>query len=424
MDEARPVADHPTGIRWETVAAACWLLVGGLLAILVITDGWPSWRLARLGLVGAWTVLGAWLLRAHPLASGAAGLVLGVVGVVVGAVVGVLAWAAAGVSARPLLAVATLPAALVLLVASGAAAARALGRRRPTVITPGLVGIVLVGYVVAPGVLATNAVRVEHGAETPASRGVAYEDVTLRTEDGLTLTAWYVPSRNRAAVVVRHGSHSSASGVLDHLVVLADAGFGVLAPDARGHGGSDGQGMDFGWLGDRDIRAGVDVLAARPDVDPRRIGVIGISLGGMEAIGAAGRDPRVAAVVAEGAVRRSARDLSWLPEVEGPLGWADLAVNWLQTGVTVVLCGGPPPPSLADSVSDATATRFLLLTADSTLEVHAAAVVRARTPQRVEVHPFPGVQHSQGLASRPEEWTNAVLGFLTDSLLVRPGSRA
>ena len=120
------------------------------------------------------------------------------------------------------------------------------------------------------------------------------------------------------------------------------------------------------------------------------------------------------------AVRRSADDLSWLPDVTGPLGWVDLGINWLQTGVTALLCGAPPPPSLADTVSEATRTRFLLLTASSSLEVHAAGVLRARAPERVEVHEFSGVGHAQGLAARPEEWTRVVVGFLTDALLGAP----
>lgn len=424
MHERRLVGVRRPSVRWETVVAKAWLLVAALVAAVMVIDAWPAWRLLRLGLLLAWTVLCLWLVRGRPLAGGLAGLVMGAFGAVVGAVVGVLAWVAEGVSVRSLLAAGALPVAVVLLVASGVVVARGRGRwQRATVVAASIVGVVFVGYVVAPGVLATNVLRVEHGAENPADRGIAYGDVTLRTEDGLTLTAWYVPSRNGAGLVVRHGTQSSASGVLDHLVVLARAGFGVIAPDGRGHGGSEGQGMDFGWFGDRDIRAAVAFLSSRPEVDPRRIGVVGISLGGMEAIGAASDDPRIAAVVAEGAVRRSARDLSWLPEVQGSLGWVGLGINWLQTGVTAVLCGALPPPSLAESVSDATRTRFLLLTADSSLEIHAAGVLRARAPERVEVHKFPGIGHAQGLAARSGEWTSVVVGFLTDALRAPPRQR-
>lgn len=42
-----------------------------------------------------------------------------------------------------------------------------------------------------------------------------------------------------------------------------------------------------------DVRRAVDVLASRPEVDPERIGITGISLGGIVAASAAGRDPRL-----------------------------------------------------------------------------------------------------------------------------------
>jgi uncharacterized protein len=46
-----------------------------------------------------------------------------------------------------------------------------------------------------------------------------------------------------------------------------------------------------------DLRAAVNVLAARPEVDSARIGVAGICLGGGYAIRAAAQDPRIRAVV-------------------------------------------------------------------------------------------------------------------------------
>ena len=117
--------------------------------------------------------------------------------------------------------------------------------------------------------------------------------------------------------------------------------------------------MDVGWYGDADLLPAVDALAARPDVDPTRIGIVGISLGGMEAIGAAAADPRLRAVVAEDATRRSDADLAWLPEVYGPSGAAQLAINRLQFSVTGLLAGTPPPPSLADAVAHAAEAREL-----------------------------------------------------------------
>ena len=42
-----------------------------------------------------------------------------------------------------------------------------------------------------------------------------------------------------------------------------------------------------------DLRRTIDVLASRPEIDPDRIGVTGISLGGIIAATAAGGEPRI-----------------------------------------------------------------------------------------------------------------------------------
>ena len=51
-------------------------------------------------------------------------------------------------------------------------------------------------------------------ASTPLAHGLAYEDVTFSTADGVALSGWYVPSRNGAAVVLLHGAGSTRSAVL------------------------------------------------------------------------------------------------------------------------------------------------------------------------------------------------------------------
>src|SRR5206468_1520008 len=87
---------------------------------------------------------------------------------------------------------------------------------------------------------------------------------------------------------------------------------GSATPDARGHGRSAGRAMDFGWYGDADVQGAVTFLGAQPDVRDGRIAAVGLSMGGEEAIGAAATDPRIRAVVAEGATGRVAADNDWL----------------------------------------------------------------------------------------------------------------
>ena len=58
--------------------------------------------------------------------------------------------------------------------------------------------------------------------------------------------------------------------------------------------------MDLGWWGEVDVPAAVTFLAAREEIDDARIGVVGLSMGGEQAIGALAVDPRIRVVVAEG----------------------------------------------------------------------------------------------------------------------------
>ena len=78
---------------------------------------------------------------------------------------------------------------------------------------------------------------------------------------------------------------------------LADAGFLVVRYDKRGIGQSGGR-AESASLTDyaEDVIAAVKMLAARKDVDPKRIAVIGHSEGGSVAMIAGAKDKRIAAV--------------------------------------------------------------------------------------------------------------------------------
>ena len=83
--------------------------------------------------------------------------------------------------------------------------------------------------------------------------------------------------------------------------MLARHGYGVLLFDRRGEGESEGDPNVFGWKGERDVRAAVAFLQSRPDVDPDRIGAIGLSVGGEMLIEAGAESDGPAAIVSDGA---------------------------------------------------------------------------------------------------------------------------
>jgi pimeloyl-ACP methyl ester carboxylesterase len=219
-------------------------------------------------------------------------------------------------------------------------------------------------------------------------------------------------------VVLLHGAGSTRSDVLDEAAVLAAAGFGVVMIDARGHGESGGRAMDFGWYGDADIAAATAYLATRPDVDRDRIGVVGLSMGGEEALGATGSDELIRAVVAEGATARSAADEAWLSDVYGFRGVLQEQLERVQDWVTDPLTSASPPASMRSAVESSQGTRYLLITAGGVAdEGHAARYIGAGAPDRVETWTVDAAGHTAGLATAPEEWTARVTRFLSDALL-------
>jgi uncharacterized protein len=264
----------------------------------------------------------------------------------------------------------------------------------------------------APAVAATHVASTKVTA-TPAALRLDFESVTLTTSDGVELAAWYLPGTNHAGVVMMHGAGSTRSSVLDQAAVLVDRGYAAVLIDARGHGDSDGTAMDFGWYGDADIAAGTAFLASRIEIDPHRIGVVGFSMGGEEAIGAAATDPRIRAVVAEGATGRQAADKGWLSDTYGWRGWLQEQLENIQYGITDLLTEASAPRSLRSAMTNAGTTHFLLIAAGRVAdERHAAQYMQSHAPDRVTVWNIEGADHTGGYDKRPEEWQRRVSDFL------------
>ena len=379
------------------------------LAALVARDGRPAWLVLRLALVAAvW-----WCSR--KVRTPYVRMLVAIVVLTVGGVIGIAYLTHAGLALVPLVALATAAAGGVLL----AIALRHLvtARRGVHKVVPGLALFALAQLVALPLVTAVHATNVPPSAlgdRTPASHGFTYDDVVLRTTDGVALAAWYVSSQNGAAVVILHGAGSTRTSVLEHAAVLAQAGFGTLLLDARGHGESGGDAMDLGWHAERDVRAAVDWLADRADVDAGRIAAVGLSMGAEEALTAAASDPRIRAVVAEGATGRVADDARWADgSLTDPLR---RAVDLTTDLFTDLLTNASPPQPLRHAVVAMTPRRALLIAGRPRGELAAAARYQAAAPEVVSIWHLPDTPHTDALAEHREEWTSTVVDFLRDEL--------
>jgi pimeloyl-ACP methyl ester carboxylesterase len=274
---------------------------------------------------------------------------------------------------------------------------------------------VVAQFLLLPAILAldvTNRTRPAGSGETPASRGLAFADVRIVADDGVALAAWWVPPRNGAAVIVLPGSGSTRDDVLDHAALVAGAGYGALLPDPRGHGDSGGRGMEFGWGAELDVPALATWVLARPEVT--RLGLLGLSMGGEVALTAAADDPRIGAVVAEGASARTWDDARREPDPH-PVG---IANEWVMFGLVGLLAPEAPPRPLVEAVDHLEAPTLLIVGAPAN-EAGLGPVYAAAAPGAVTLWSLPDTPHVGGLSTHPAAYRERVLGHLDAALLGR-----
>jgi len=118
---------------------------------------------------------------------------------------------------------------------------------------------------------------------TPADVGMPFESLMLSASDGVRINAWYVPcSSPRGTVLLFHGNAGNLGDVILDVAQWHRLGFNVLAVDYRGFGESEGAPTEKGIYADADA-AWLYGVHDRGE-DPRRIVVVGRSLGGAVAI--------------------------------------------------------------------------------------------------------------------------------------------
>ena len=394
------------------------LVAGGTaLAALAGLDGSAVWQVARVLVILAATAGAVWFTsRAGRVGRGVTALLLGIAGTAAGVGVGGAHVAKAGLDAAAVLAAIVLITGLFLLIWGAVALVRAIPGWWRLLAIP--VALAVLQFVLLPltgAVYATNVPPGPLGTGTPAQYGLSYQNVTFRTVDGVRLSAWYIPPRNGAAVVLLPGSGSTRTAVLGQAAVLARHGYGALLVDGRGHGLSGGHAMDFGWWGGRDLAAAVSFLARQPGVLTGKIAVLGESMGGEQALAAIGADSRIRAVVAEGAEGQQYADRGWRPlDFTGVI---DRGVDWVQYTAAGLFSGAPRPMSIPDAIR-AAAPRPVLIIAGGAVasEPVAARWFQAASPATVQVWVVPHAGHTQGLATAPRAWPDHVIGFLDAAL--------
>jgi fermentation-respiration switch protein FrsA (DUF1100 family) len=180
-------------------------------------------------------------------------------------------------------------------------------------------------------------------SRTPTDVGISrYENVSFKTSDGLRLDGWFIlpTTQPGSAFIFVHGLGANRSELLDEAAMFARRGYGALLIDLRNHGTSEGTMTTLGYAEVEDVRAAVQYLFTRSEVDPQRIGLLGHSMGAATVLRAAARIPQARVVIAESAftslddnIAEGVQGLTGLP----PVPFAPLVI-WFgerETGMNI-----------------------------------------------------------------------------------------
>ncbi len=159
------------------------------------------------------------------------------------------------------------------------------------------------------------------------------------SKDGVRLTGMFFPGTNGATIILLHGFSRSKEQLLPQAAFLHAAGFTILLFDFRGSGESEGGYSTFGQKEQYDLEGAVRYLKTRPDIDERKIGIFGFSMGGAVALLKSGDLPEIRAVVVDSTFARMSevikknfrQYLPWVPFF--PLGYMALLYIKVRTGV-------------------------------------------------------------------------------------------
>lgn len=397
--------------RHRLVGAAFTVIALHLVVVALLTEGDVA-PFAALGWLGAAPVLLLAFDRGGRLArmtiSGSAGLIATAAGVVTH--IGRIAFN--GPSATDITGAALAVAGGALLVVAARQLFR--GTRRATKLLGLPLALVFLQFYVFPvlvtGTVATNAPRGD--SRSAATLGIAgAQGVRFTASDGVELGGWFVPGRTRATVIVLHGSHGTRSSTTGYLRMLHRAGYTTLAYDARGHGASGGHENALGWNGARDLAGAVAYLRTRAEVDPRRIAALGLSMGGEEALRAAGQDVPLAAVVADGAGSSTLGD----SRLENGTSALYTAVTWTGMRAVEIFARDDEPRPLADVVR-AIRSPVLLISSRRRGERRIDAIFRERIGAAAALWYVADADHTQAFGVHPRAYRQHVLAFLADAL--------
>ena len=255
--------------------------------------------------------------------------------------------------------------------------------------------------------------------DDPGIFGVEYEHVIFSSRgDHLKIAAWYIPNpAAEKAIILVHGRNASKqnaiSGKMPKLAAeIFRAGLTVLVIDLRAHGESEGERYMWGVEERRDVLGGVDFLLGEGFMRGQ-VAVLGISLGGAAAIGAAAEDDAIGTVILDSTFSdlRALIDPNWKTESGLPKLFLP-SVYWMWHVLFGYSLKGIKP---VEEIVNIPPRPILILHCqnDKTVDIsHAHKLAEAVSEAKLVI--LNNCEHAELFRNQPEQYLDALLPFLQE----------
>jgi len=120
---------------------------------------------------------------------------------------------------------------------------------------------------------------------------------SFKLPDGTSREGWFFPGlRGAPTIVACHGYQSQRGEVLTLVTALQDHQYNVFVFDFQGHGSNLAM-TTLGYRETGELKAAIQALSSRDDVDQKHFGLWGADLGAYASLEVAMSDPRIGALV-------------------------------------------------------------------------------------------------------------------------------
>jgi fermentation-respiration switch protein FrsA (DUF1100 family) len=252
----------------------------------------------------------------------------------------------------------------------------------------------------------------------PSDLGVSFEEITLKTPEGIALSCWLIPAAGsvRGTVIYLHGVSECKIVGLPVAQRMHALGYHVFLYDSRRHGDSGGVHCTYGFYEKHDATTVISYLLRRTDLQAGRIALFGSSMGAAVAVQVAAIDPRVVGVVAESgfATLRTIFDDYQKRMIKLPWHYLRNIVIKRSEHIAHFKANAVSP---LEAVRDVHVPLFILHgTADTLIKSRYSEMVFANAHEPKELWLITGAQHNDMADVGGEEYWRRVLGFLRNVL--------